>query len=142
MKKFSKKTYFLTGIIAIAAMFIYQSCTFNVSTASISAAELVKIVPGGQSVKVGTTFHPNDGPFHLFVVVANGPADTKVKASWYGMEADGKSVLIDENEVSLGENSEIDFSLSLPRPWPVGTYKVDLKLNGVYDRSITSFVRQ
>ena len=97
MKKFSKKTYFLTGIIAIAAMFIYQSCTFNVSTASISAAELVKIVPGGQSVKVGTTFHPNDGPFHLFVVVANGPADTKVKASWYGMEADGKSVLIDEN---------------------------------------------
>jgi hypothetical protein len=141
MKNLRKIYLDLPAIITITVLLIMISCNFNISTANISKAEFAKEVPGGQPVKIGTTYRPGDGPFHLFVVVSNGPEDTKVKASWYGVDG-AKSELIDENEVTLGNNSEIDFSLSLPRPWPVGNYKVDLFLNGKFDRSIPFDVKE
>jgi hypothetical protein len=142
MKNFKKLNLIFSGIVLISVMFFLNSCSFSVSTANISSTEFAKEVPGGQPVKIGTTYHPGDGPFHLYVVVSNGPEDTKVKAGWYGIDAAGKSELIDENEITLGNNSQVDFSLSLPRPWPVGKYKVDLSLNGKFDRSIPFDVKE
>lgn len=126
--------------LSIVILFII-SCSF--STANISSADLAKILPDGKSEKVGSTFHPADGPFHLLVVVANAPEGTKVKASWFTLEStDSKGTLIDEKEIILGNETDVDFNLSLPRPWPVGKYKVDLFLNGKLDRSIPFKVEQ
>lgn len=140
-----KQTLFYSGCVAAMVMLsviMFNACTFNVSTANISGADLVKVLPDGKSEKVGTVYHPNDGAFHLYVTVSNAPEDTKVKASWFAVGTNaGKDELIDENEVTLGNQSQIDFSLSLPRPWPTGKYKVNLFLNNKADKSIDFEVR-
>jgi hypothetical protein len=136
MKNLRKINLFFSAVVMISVIFLLYSCTFNVSTANISSTEFAKEVPGGQPVKIESTYHPGDGPFHLYVVVSNAPEDTRVKAAWFGIDDSNKSILIDSNTIIMGNNSQVDFSLSLPRPWPVGKYKVDLSLNDKFDRSI------
>ncbi|HNW97197.1 MAG TPA: hypothetical protein PKK00_02150 [Bacteroidales bacterium] len=129
-----------TGIIFSVVIF-FNSCQF--STAHIQSADLAKEVSGGNKEKISeNTFHPNDGPFHFIVYVANAPSETKVKASWYAIDVEGeKNKLIDENEVVLQSSDNVDFNLSLPRQWPMGTYRVDLFLNDKLDRSVQFYVK-
>ena len=135
MKRKSYLPLALTSIVLVLAVFLMNSCSF--STANIASADFAKEVPGGKTEKIGTTYRPTDGPFHLLVSVANAPDGTKVKAVWYSVGTDnGKDEKIDEYEVSSGDLSAIDFNLSLPRPWPTGKYKVDLFLNDKLDRSL------
>ena len=143
MKNHSNIKWAAIVAIIIISGILFNACNFSVSTANIKSAELAKILPNGKSEKVGTTFHPDDGAFHLYVTVGNAPEDTKVKASWYAVGTNaGKDELIDETEITLGNQTEIDFSLSLPRPWPVGKYKVDLFLNNKADKSIDFEVKE
>jgi hypothetical protein len=132
----------ITGLLLSIVVLFMVSCSF--STANISSADLAKEVPGGKPEKIsGTTFHTADGPFHLLVIVANAPEGTKVKASWFAVEAGNeKGTLIDENEITLTNETDVDFNLSLPRPWPVGKYKVDLYLNSKLDRTIPFDVKE
>lgn len=141
MKRKSNLQNAFTGLLLSVVIILASSCSF--STANISSADLAKKLPDGNTEKIGTTFHPVDGPFHLLVVVANAPEGTKVKASWFSTETgNDKGTLIDENEITLGNETDIDFNLSLPRPWPVGKYRVDLFLNGKLDRSIPFDVKE
>lgn len=131
----------ITGLLLSIGILFMISCSF--STVNIKSADLAKKLPDGKTENVGTTFHPTDGPFHLLVVVANAPEGTKVKAGWFSIEpGNEKGALIDENEITLTNETDVDFNLSLPRPWPVGKYKVDLYLNGKLDRSIPFDVKE
>ena len=95
----------LVLFMAIFMIFINSCNNKSVDTATIKSADLAKELPEGKFEKVGSTFHSNDGPLHLFVIVAysdttnSGSDSTRVKASWNVMEANNeKNVLINENE--------------------------------------------
>lgn len=104
----------------------------------IESAKLCKKV-SGSLVEVPNVFAPNDGPFHLEVVIANAPVDTRVKAVWTAVDAAGAdNEKIDEKEIKTTMNlaETIDFYLELPKEWPTGKYKVELYLNDALDRAV------
>ncbi len=104
----------------------------------IDSAKLCKKA-GGTLVEVPNKFSPTDGPFHLEVIIVNAPVDTRVKAVWTAVDAAGTTnEKIDEKEVKTTMNltETIDFFLELPRDWPTGTYKVELLVNDVADRTV------
>jgi len=68
--------------------------------------------------------------------VANAPADTKVKAVWIVVEADGVDSNQPLGEKELEGDTTFSFSLSNEQLWPTGTYKVELYLNDELDRSL------
>jgi hypothetical protein len=109
------------------------ACSFSASTANIKEAKLAKDSEGSQP----TTTFAQDEPFYAVVDLANAPDDTKVKAVWIAVEAEGvdPNTTIDEAEVTSGDG-QLTFDLTNDKLWPVGKYKVDLYLNDKLDRSL------
>jgi hypothetical protein len=79
-----------------------------------------------------TVFTPQD-VVHAVVQIQDAPAETKIKAAWYvvdvGTAADPNSE-IDTSEVTTDGTRNIDFNLSPTHPWPAGSYRVDIYVNG------------
>jgi hypothetical protein len=114
------------------------ACEASASTANITDAFMTSDDAGTAKTNV---FAPGD-IFYCQVALANAPDDTKVKAVWTAVEAQGESpnTVILEKELVTGLSS-ITFNLSLNSAWPVGQYKVDLYLNDKLDRTITFSVQ-
>ncbi len=77
-----------------------------------------------------------DEPFYLIVDLTSAPADTVSKVVWYVDDVVGidANTLIDEAEFQ--GNGKVPFELSNTEPWPIGTYKVELYINNVLDRTV------
>jgi hypothetical protein len=75
------------------------------------------------------TFSP-DQPFYCIVELSNAPDDTKVRAVWTAVKAEGAdaNTKIDEAKATSG-SGQLQFNLSNQSSWPTGDYKVDLYLN-------------
>lgn len=74
--------------------------------------------------------------FHAVVRTQNAPANTKFKAAWYVVDvgnAASPNSLIDETNLTTDGSRNIDFSLAPQATWPVGTYRVEISVNGVLD---------
>lgn len=106
----------------------------SVSTANIANAALSSDEAGAQRA---TTFGPDD-VVYLTVGLANAPDDTKVKAVWTAVEAEGAAAntVLDDAELTSG-SATLTFDLRNDNPWPAGSYKVDLYLNDKLDRTLT-----
>jgi hypothetical protein len=115
------------------------ACEFSVSTANIASATLSANESGSPAT---TTFSPDQSVFYLIVELANAPDDTRVKAVWTAVEAEGvdANFLIDEVELTSGSGT-LTFNLSNNGLWPTGRYKVDLYLNDKLDRTLEFEVR-
>lgn len=125
-----KKTIFLlVGILALTAL----ACGFNFSTASIASAQLATDPEGASP----TTTFAQDDVFYAVVELANAPDDTKVKAVWTVVEAEGvdPNTIIDEVELTSGSGT-LQFDLTNDKLWPPGQYKVELFLNNEPDRTL------
>lgn len=70
---------------------------------------------------------------HAVVHLNHAPANTKVTATWYvvnvGSAADPNSQ-IDTTDITTDGSRNVDFSLSPQPAWPLGSYKVEIALNG------------
>ena len=113
---------------------LVTACEFNVSTANVKDAYMARAV-NGQPEK--TTTFAQDEPFYCLVDLANAPDDTTMSATWYVVNAEGvePNFIIDEVEITQG-SGEITFDLINDNLWPLGTYKVDVFLNGELDQSL------
>ena len=122
----------LLVVISLLA-FLSLACGFSFSTANISEAIMAKDSEG----ETPTTVFEQDDVFYAIVLLSNAPDDTTVKASWVAVEAEGvdPNMTIDEVELT-SDSGSFHFDLSNDKLWPVGTYKVDLYLNGELDRSL------
>jgi hypothetical protein len=120
---------FLVTVLAALSL----ACGFNFSTANIAGATLAKDAAGNTP----TTTFAQDEVFFAVVELANAPDDTKVKAVWTAVEAEGidPNHKIDEAELTSGDGT-IQFDLSNDKLWPPGKYKVDLYLNDKLDRTL------
>jgi len=126
--------------IALAALILAGlACEFSASTANIASATLSADESGSPAT---TTFPPEQSVFYLIVELANAPDDTKVKAVWTAVEAEGvdANFKIDESELTSG-SATLTFNLSNNGLWPIGKYKVDLYLNDELERTLEFEVR-
>jgi hypothetical protein len=110
------------------------ACNFSASTANISSAKMATDKDGKNPTK---TFSP-DQPFYCIVELSNAPDDTKVRAVWTAVKAEGAdaNTKIDEASATSG-SGQLQFTLSNQGSWPTGDYKVDLYLNNAKEPTKT-----
>lgn len=121
-------------IFTIAALFVsVLACGGSFTTANIGDAWLSTDEEG---INRTTVFTQSD-TFNMFLELKNAPDDTKVKASWIAVSAEGldPNYVIYESEYTSSDDT-IRFFLTNDQLWPVGSYKVDVYLNGTLDRSL------
>ena len=124
--------------VLLATILSLLACGGSFSTANIQRAWLSPDSSGAPE----TTQFSQDETFYCLVELANAPDETTLKAVWTAISAEGTdpNLLIDESELTSGDGT-ITFNLTNDQLWPVGTYKVDLYLNGELDRALTFEVR-
>jgi len=129
MKRKNLRLAFAVLAIVLATL----ACGFNASTAHISDAYMAGDNQGADKT---TVFGQND-VFYCLVQLANAPSDTSVKAVWYAVNAENTdpNLLIDQAETTSSDGV-IPFNLTNNGPWPIGTYKVEIYLNGTLDRTL------
>ena len=121
-------------IFAVVALFAsVLACGGSFTTANIGDAWLATDEEG---INRTTVFTQSD-TFNMFLELKNAPDDTKVKASWIAVSAEGldPNYVIYESEYTSSDDT-IRFFLTNDQLWPVGSYKVDVYLNGTLDRSL------
>jgi len=122
----TKNKLFILAAIAMLVSAVL-ACSGSVSTAKISSAKMSADSEGTQE----TTVYSQDQTFYCIVELANAPEDTMLKAVWTAVEVEGEQpdLLIDQAEVTAGDQNVVTFDLTNSGLWPVGKYKVDLYLN-------------
>lgn len=124
----------LSMVAALVAVLVgITACEAGFSTANISDAWMSADEAGEQRV----TTYATDAVFYAQVDVSNAPDDTALKASWIAVEVEGADpgLVIDEVETTVGSGVSY-FTLTNDGPWPVGSYKVDIYLNGELDKTL------
>ena len=126
------KLFILAAIVVLVAVTL--ACGASVSTAKISSAKLSADSEGASAT---TTFSP-DQAFYAIVELANAPSDTKLKAVWTAVEVEGEQpdLLIDQTEITAGNENVFTFNLTNDGLWPAGKYKVDIYLNDTLDQTL------
>ncbi|HRK29083.1 MAG TPA: hypothetical protein PK239_17550 [Chitinophagales bacterium] len=123
----------LTLPVFLLALFFVSSCSFNVSTASISNvllcyAPVNKVCPADKTV-----FSPDAPMFFVSCNLNFAPADTQIKFAWFN--TDGQRFLIDEvilraGDIGSGSTFSLNSTLSKPNNgWPAGNYELVISLN-------------
>jgi len=110
------------------------ACGGSFSTANIKSAWLSADSSGTPET---TQFTQDQQTIYCIVELRSAPDDTIVKAVWTAVSAEGSdpNLLIDETEFTSGD-ATLTFDLTNDLLWPVGSYKVDLYLNGELDRTL------
>lgn len=128
-----KLSTFLSAVFFLLGFTLFQSCSFNVSTASVSNVLLCdtpveEVCPADQQV-----FSPMSPMFYVSCDLNFAPEDTQIKFSWF--KTDGERFLIDEVALragDIGSGSTFSVHSNLSRPnngYPVGNYEVVISLN-------------
>ncbi len=123
--------FFISALLVLTAL----ACSFNVSTANITAAKMAKDAEGNQPT---TTFAP-DEVFYCVLTLANAPDDTTVKAVWTTVEVAGvePNLTLGEKELTAGEGPlYFSYPNDPGKVWPTGRYQVALYLNDKLDRTL------
>lgn len=81
-----------------------------------------------------SVFAPNDAVY-VVADLANAPVGTVVVSKWYYVSVEGiaPNTLIDEADITIEEegfSGTVHFFFPAGTDWPVGTYAVELYLNG------------
>lgn len=140
-----------------------RTLSFSVSGASqvqpTAPAQAVKPQPSGyvggvvmaedtkganfDPVNPTVTFKPS-ATFHAVLTLQNAPANTKFTATWYVVDVGGAAPPNSEvksTEITTDGSRNIDFTLKPAATWPVGSYRVEISVNGVLDTVKTFSVK-
>jgi len=122
-----RRMSFVLALSALLGATLACGGEVNVSTAKVADAYMSTDEEGANR----TTSFTQDAVFHAQVDLQNAPDDTVLKAVWSVVEAQDTDpgLVINETEYTTG-SGQVYFTLSNDDLWPVGTYKVDLYLNG------------
>lgn len=109
------------------------ACGGSFTTANIKDAYMSTDVDGATK----TTAYSPDSTFYAQVELANAPDDTKLKAIWFAVNAEGveANFQIEESEITSGDGL-VHFELSNDNAWPAGQYKVDIYMNDVLTKTV------
>ncbi len=78
------------------------------------------------------TFSPSDRTIHCVVRLAEAKSKTKLKFSWWIVEAEGSEnqKIKDIEYTTKALENVVHTHLTLPQDWPKGKYKVEVYVNG------------
>ncbi len=105
--------------------------TSTTSTGAISEIHMAKDDGKGAPGDTTNMFSAGDRTIHSVAKLAEPKAGTKMKFSWFIVDAGGsKNEKIKDIDYTTGASENIIHGhLTLPRDWPAGKYKVDLSVN-------------
>ena len=130
MKSTKTQILFVVAILMVSAL----ACGGSISTANIGSAWMATDEGGATH----TTVYSQEAVFYALVDLKNAPDDTKVKAIWTVVEAEGTdpNFLLSETETTSGD-AIVHFQLeNTDYLWPKGKYKVDIYLNDSLDQTL------
>ena len=78
------------------------------------------------------TSFAGDEVFYCVVQLTSAESDTKVKAVWTAVDAEGVDANTQINETDISGESLMTFQLSNKSAWPKGSYKVEIYVNDQY----------
>jgi hypothetical protein len=92
-----------------------------------------------------SVFAPSDA-IYIVADIANAPVGTVVTSKWYYVSVEGMdpNTLIDEAEITIEEEGftgTVHFFFPAGSDWPVGTYAVELYLDGALIQTVTYSVQ-
>jgi hypothetical protein len=99
---------------------------------TVTKIELAKDNGRGKPAQVVKAFAPADNPFHCVLQVKPLTGPTVFVATLIAVKAaDVQNYTVATTNLAAGSRMEsVDFKFSLPRDWPVGSYRIDIKVNG------------
>jgi len=121
-------------LVAAATLASIAACGGSFSTARIEEAWM----SSDQAGEARTTAFSQDAVLYAQVDLRNAPDDTQLKAVWIAVQAQGAepNFVIQETEITTGSGL-VNFELSNTNLWPVGSYKVDIYMNGELAQSLS-----
>ncbi len=92
-----------------------------------------------------SVFSPNDA-IYVVADLSNAPAGTVVSSRWYALSVEGEApnTFIDEAVITIEQDSfsgSVHFFFPAGSNWPVGTYAVELYLDGELIQTVTYSVQ-
>jgi len=116
------------GMVLVALLGGTLACggEVSVSTAKVADAYMSTDEAGTER----TAAYGQDAVFYAHAQLQNAPDDTVLKAVWTVVDAQDTEpgLVIDEAEITGSD--PVFFSLTNNDLWPIGTYKVDIYLDG------------
>jgi hypothetical protein len=109
---------------------------------SVVKVELTRDNSGKPGAAV-RTLTPSDNPFHCVIQLKPLTSPMNFSGTLIAVDAGGVKdyrVVSTDIEAKAG-GSQVDFKFSLPRSWPVGSYRIDVKANGKTVRTLNFEVK-
>ena len=92
----------------------------------------------GEPGESARSFDPSDRTIHCVITLNKAKAGTAVKFVWIMADVGGsKNEQIKSIDYTTqGKEDDVHGHLTLPRDWPKGSYRVEVYINGVLDKTI------
>ncbi len=105
----------------------------------VTKVQLAKDNGRGKPGQVVSSISPSDQLFHCVVNCKPLKVETGFSGTLVALDAGGhKDYRVASVSLNASANMDlVDFKFSLPRPWPVGKYRIDVKADGRMMRSVS-----
>ncbi|HKR59107.1 MAG TPA: hypothetical protein VJS64_05190 [Pyrinomonadaceae bacterium] len=110
----------------------------STSTGVLSDAHMAVDDGSGDPGEATNTFNAADRTIHCVVKLKDAQAGTKMKFSWFVIEATGSQNerIRDIDYTTRALENVVHAHLTAPRDWPVGKYKVEVYVNGNLEQTV------
>jgi hypothetical protein len=132
------------GLLVFAVMACHFSTNSNSSSSNgpISEGHMAKD-HNGEPGDETNTFNPSDRTVHCLVTLKEANEGTRMKFSWWIVDADGKkNEKLKDIEYTTGPKENIVHGhLTSPRDWPAGKYKCEVDVNDHTEKTIDFWIK-
>jgi hypothetical protein len=113
------------------------------STGAIEDLHMAKDDGNGSPGEETSAFSPGDRTIHCVAKLADAKAGTKMKFSWFIVDADGakNEKIKDIDYTTRALENIVHGHLTLPQDWPSGKYRVEVFVNGNLEKTAQYSVR-
>lgn len=114
-----------------------SAATDATSTGAIEDLHMAKDDGKGDPGDETNAFSPADRTIHCVAKLADSKAGTKMKFSWFIVDAGGSKneKIKDIDYTTRALENVVHGHLTLPQNWPTGKYKVEVFVNGNLERT-------
>lgn len=110
---------------------------------TVTRVDLARDNGSGKPGQVVRSFSTGDNPLHCVVALKPLPGPTVFNGTLIAVNAGGvQNYRVASTDLSAATGmGQVDFKFSLPRPWPAGAYRIELKANGKPIRTVNFEIR-
>lgn len=109
------------------------------ATGALSEVHMARDDGEGDPGEETSIFNSKDRTIHCVAKLNDAKSGTKMKFSWYIVEAEGRSneKIRDIDYTTRTLENVVHGHLIAPRDWPVGKYKVEVHVNGNLEETVS-----